>query len=36
MLGFLFTAIQIILGAFVGLICLIALYVLIFDWDKYN
>ena len=36
MLSYLFTAIQIILGAVVGFICLIALYVLIFDWDNYN
>ena len=36
MLSYLFTAIQIILGAIVGFICLIALYVLIFDWDKFK
>ena len=36
MLGYLFTAIQIILGTIVGFICLIALYVLIFDWDKFR
>ena len=36
MLGYLFTAIQIILGAIVGFICLIALYILIFEWDKYK
>ena len=36
MLGFLFTAIQIILGTFVGIIGLISIYVLLFEWDKYN
>ena len=36
MLGYLFTAIQIILGAIVGFICLIALYVLLFRWEDYS
>jgi hypothetical protein len=33
MLSFLFTAIQIIMGAVVGFICLIALYIIIFEWE---
>ena len=36
MLGYLFTAIQIILGAIVGFICLVALYVLLFRWEDYS
>ena len=36
MLGYLFTAIQIILGSIVGFICLVALYVLLFRWEDYK
>jgi nitrate reductase gamma subunit len=36
MLSYLFTAIQIILGAIVGFICLVALYVLLFRWEDYS
>jgi hypothetical protein len=36
MLGWLFFIFQLIVGAIVGIILLIALYVLIFDWDKYR
>ena len=36
MLGWLFFIFQLIVGAIVGIIGLIALYVVIFDWDKYR
>jgi len=36
MLSYLFTAIQIILGAVVGFICLVAVYVLLFRLEDYS
>tara|TARA_R100000742_G_C4266154_1_gene84244 strand:- start:46 stop:156 length:111 start_codon:yes stop_codon:yes gene_type:complete len=36
MLGIIFNIFQIIIGTIVGIIGLIAIYVLIFEWDKYN
>jgi len=36
MFGILFTIFQFIVGVIVGIIGLIAIYVLLFEWDKYN
>ena len=36
MLSWIFFIFQVIVGAIVGIIGLIALYVLIFEWDKYK
>jgi len=36
MLSILFTIFQLIVTFVVAVICLIALYVLIFDWDKFR
>ena len=36
MLGWLFFIFQLIVGVIVGIVLLITLYVLIFDWDKYR
>ena len=36
MLGWLFFIFQLIVGVIVGIVLLLTLYVLIFDWDKYR
>ena len=36
MLGIIFNIFQFIVGMIVGIIGLIAIYVLIFEWDKYR
>jgi uncharacterized protein involved in outer membrane biogenesis len=36
MLGIIFSIFQFIIGTIVAIIGLIALYVLIFDWDKFK
>ena len=36
MLGWLFFIFQLIVGVIVGIVMLLALYVIIFEWDRWN